>query len=342
MENIENVQDIFDLSIDTFINSDESTKDSVIYKPKAKDGKDGVYTSLIRFLPFYKNVAKSRIMKWTHWLTDVEGNGSYYDCPTTKGEKCPICSKFFELRKSDSIKDQERAKEFRRSQSFFHLVQIIDDKQNPDLNGKILVFKYAKTIDEKYQAELKPEYGQPVVPSDLLNGKPFLLKITQKGNWNNYDLCTFLSSEPIKIDGKPIQRTKEDMARVAEYLKANSPDIEKYDFAPWTDADRDKINSIINGESSFSMSRRLEQGIESELSNEALDLTDSTLSSFVEEDIKQVKKQSVTQTKSSEVKNNKPNIKITNTEETVNEFDDDDESFDDFEENFDDEFFNGI
>src|SRR5699024_6061322 len=115
----------------------------------------------------------------------------YFDCPTTVGEKCPICGEFFSLRDSESAVEQERSKKFRRSTNYFHLVQIVDDKQNPDLNGEIVVFKFGYKINLKYESLLEPDYGEPIIPADLFSGKNFILKITKKGGWNNYDQCSF-------------------------------------------------------------------------------------------------------------------------------------------------------
>ena len=273
---------IFDLEQEDF--QDPETKSGpTLYKPKAKEGKDGVYNALIRFVPNVHDTKNSRIMKHSHWLTDDEGNGFYFDCPTTVGDKCPICSKFFDLRESESALDQKRAPNFRRQTSHFHLVQIIDDKINPDLNGSIQIFKYGKTIDDKYQSQLSPEFGKPVIPSDVFEGKPFQLKVTQKGQWNNYDSCQFLESSPIEIDGKPMEKgNKNDMNKIVEYLKENSPELKKFGYTPWSDQDRKKINSILNGDLDDSVGD-LESSLESNMSNSAESLDeDDTLNSFVE------------------------------------------------------------
>lgn len=245
-----NEMSIFDLEANSF-KTENKSGGSDLYKPSADKGSAGVYTSLIRFLPNIRNPKKSKITKHSHWLTDGEGNGHYFDCPTTVGEKCIACSKFFELKDSESAIEQERAKNFRRQTSHFHLVQIIDDKQNPDLNGQIMVFKMGYTLNLKYEALLEPDYGKPVIPADLFSGKNFILKITKKGGWNNYDQSHFAEQKSaIKIDGVEMNRNnKEHLQLIKTHLEENSPELERYDYKPWTDEELKKVRSIVNGNS---------------------------------------------------------------------------------------------
>jgi hypothetical protein len=50
---MDNFQDIFNLSNDDFVEKSTS-RESEFYKPSAKDGKDNVYKSLIRFIPWHR------------------------------------------------------------------------------------------------------------------------------------------------------------------------------------------------------------------------------------------------------------------------------------------------
>lgn len=244
----ENFNDLFSLTPEDFKEKDSKSTNLERYKPDAKKGKDGTYKSVIRFLPWYKDPKNKSIMsKWNCWLVDpVSGDGKYVDCPSTIGGKSIIQETYFRLKKSESVADQELAKKFSRRQTFASLVQIIDDKINPELNGKIMVFQYGIKIYNKLMSEMQPEMGKPHVPFDLFEGKPFFLNLKIVADYNNYDDCKFLDEKsPIKIDGEEIEKTNEGVQKVVEYLKANSPDLEKYGYHPWTDEITEFVNTCI-------------------------------------------------------------------------------------------------
>jgi hypothetical protein len=94
---------------------------------------------------------------------------------------------FFKLRKSESVQEQKKAEIFSRRHNFATLVQVIKDENQPELEGKILTYRFGKKLWEKIQAELKPIMGEPHNPFDLLAGKAFHLKITKVSGFNNYD-----------------------------------------------------------------------------------------------------------------------------------------------------------
>ena len=83
---MENLNDIFNLSLDDF--KEPERKQSLIFKPDSKSGKEGVYKAVVRFLPWHQDVKKSVMKKWSCWLTDPATNESkMVDCPSTVGQK---------------------------------------------------------------------------------------------------------------------------------------------------------------------------------------------------------------------------------------------------------------
>lgn len=242
--------DIFNLSSENLITPQKTGKAGEIYAPSADKGRDGIYKALIRFLPNVRNSEKSKIKKSYYWLEDpVSGESFGVDDPATVGKKSILADTFWKLKKSTSARDQELAEKFSRNDNFFSLVQILKDPNQPELEGKIMVFKFGIKINQKIEALLKPsEFGEPINPYDLFNGKLFALHIVKKQKWNNYDLCEFVGDKtPLVLEGKPIQKTKEDMARVVEWLKTNSPELEKYDYKEWTEEQNEKVlNAIRN------------------------------------------------------------------------------------------------
>lgn len=242
--------DIFSLDNEDFLKPEatQGTGDSNIYKPYPELGKDGVYKSLIRFIPNVANPKKSKIHKYYVWLKDPsDGSNFVADCPSTVGKKSILKDIFWKLKNSPSAKDQELAKSFSRKEDYYSLIQIVKDPNKPELEGKVMIFKFGKKVADLIEQQIKPEYGNPCNPYDLFEGKNFGLHVRKVGDWNNYDLCQFVGEKcPISINGTPVEKTEASQKAIVEYLKSGPQDmVEKYDYKEWTDEDRERITSII-------------------------------------------------------------------------------------------------
>ena len=132
------------------------------------------------------------------------------------------------------------------------LVQIVKDAQNPDLEGKIKVFKFGKKLKDKIEAELNPEIGEPRDPFNLLKGRRFVLHITKQGEWDNYDNSKF-DGEPYpilhapdgNIDLREAINDPDVKKKAAEYLEKGSPDLEEFGFKEWDETTTNLVNSVI-------------------------------------------------------------------------------------------------
>jgi hypothetical protein len=246
MENFND--DIFNLSPESFINPDKKKVQS-FYQPQADEGREGVYKSVVRFLPFHKNPNKSKIQKYYVWINNVQdGEAFSVDCPSTVGKKSILKDTYWKLKNSQSASEQALAENFSRAENFYSLVQIVKDPHKPELEGKIMVFKFGKKINDKIEAQLKPAIGNPCNPYDLFEGKLFALNISKKQKWNNYDLCDFVGDKcAIQLPGesRPSEKTKEGMAQVLNWLKENSPELDKYEYKDWTDEVTEKVYRAI-------------------------------------------------------------------------------------------------
>lgn len=241
---MENLNDIFNLSVDDFKN--EEKKETTLYKPDANSGRDGVYKAVVRFLPWHENPKKSIMQKWSCWLTNpLTEESKMVDCPSSVGKKSILQDMYWKLKKSDSVAEQKLADNFSRRQVFASLVQVIKDDNRPELVGKIMIWKYGVKIYNKIQAEMKPEFGKPHIPFDLFEGKPFLVHITKVAGFNNYDNCRFLDEKvPVTINGTQMAKSQEDLAKIMEFLK-NSPDLATYDYRDWDEDTTTFVNDVI-------------------------------------------------------------------------------------------------
>lgn len=234
---MENLNDLFNLNADDLVQKQASSNTDV-WRPTADKGKEGVYSAVVRFLPWHENPKKSIMKKWTCWLVDpLTDKGKYVDCPSSIGEKSVLQDMYWKLKKSDSVAEQKLSDNFSRRQSMAALVQIVKDDNNPSSVGQIVVWPFGVKIYNKIQEQMQPEFGTPHVPFDLFEGKPFHVKITKVAGFNNYDNCRFLDDAlPLTIDGNKMTKTPEDMEKIVNFLKESSPKLSGYDFRPW-DAD---------------------------------------------------------------------------------------------------------
>lgn len=243
---MENFQDIFNLSNEDFVEKSTS-KESELYKPNAKDGKDNVYSSLIRFIPWYKDPRNSKIKKFSYWLEDpITGDGFSVDCPSTINQKSVLQDTFWKLKKSPSVAEQKLSDKFKRRENYYALIQIIKDDHRPEMVGKIKVLKFGQKLNAIIQSELQPEYGKPYNPFDPMKGRPMALKVTISGGFNNYDQSKFVGEEfPCLLNGKKIDSDKATMQSFFEFLKTNSPELSNYGYKEWDEELRSKVKSVI-------------------------------------------------------------------------------------------------
>jgi len=240
--------DIFNLDNEAFVKQEvKKDEDEFLYKPYPELGKDGVYKSLVRFLPNITNPKKSKIHQYYVWLKDpVDGANHKAICPSTVGKKSILKDIFWKLKNSASAKDQELAKAFSRKEDFYSLIQVVKDSNRPDLEGKIMIFKFGRKVNDMIEQQIKPEFGNPSNPYDLFEGKNFGLHVRKVGEWNNYDLCQFVGDKmPLMIEGNPVERTEEGRDNVTSYLKTGPLDLDKFDYNDWSAEEHDKIMRII-------------------------------------------------------------------------------------------------
>ena len=242
--------DIFNLDAEAFVTKTAQQgggKDLEFYKPYPEDGKDGVYKSLIRFVPNPVDPSKSKVHKYYVYLNDpVSGDGFSVDCPSTVGKKSILKDLFWKLKNSHSAADQELSKKFARKEDFYSLIQIVQDKNKPELEGKIMIFKFGKKLNDMIEAQLQPEYGDACNPFDLFEGREFAVSVRKVGEWNNYDLCSFVGEKTsIRVNGTPMKKTKEDMDTVLGYLNEGPKNLTSFDYKDWDDDVTEKVITVI-------------------------------------------------------------------------------------------------
>ena len=236
---------VFNVSIEDLTKDDKPQGNANLYSPSYDKARDGVYKSKIRFLPNIQDPRQTMMRKYVYYLQDLNTEkGFYVDSPSTIGEKCPIQDAFFKLRNSNSAADKELSDKLKRKEFWYSAVQIIQDKQFPELEGKIMIFRYGFKIKQKIDEQLKPvvEDDEPNNPFDLFEGRVFNLVVCKKDGFANYDSSKFASSgSAIVIDGNEMSDDDDDRETIVEYLKENTPDFNEFKFKPWDDELKKKV-----------------------------------------------------------------------------------------------------
>lgn len=255
-EELYNFGGIFDITQDDFKEEEQEVKfNEEFYLPTVKDEKckNGEYVARIRFLPnvFSGKERKDRIVVPNYYAVDPAKpeNRKYYHA-ITRGKGNDIASNAFFMyyfKESKTyvpdapIEVREACKQFRRNVHYYSLVQIITDKQHPELEGKILIFRYGKQVNQILDQLIKgdPAIGRKsVIPFDPFNGKDFILKISKGTNDEKQDVNSFLHSSfddgiiPISLDGGKtrVQNTPEDKKKIYDWLVANSPKLDQVEM----------------------------------------------------------------------------------------------------------------
>ena len=240
-----------------------------------KKGKDGKYTMKVRFLPNIRKDGTSGqfiVEKHVHYIKipNMSEYDGYFDCQNTKGvwDKCKLCDLWNKLNKSNDVTEQAKKEYIKRSPKYYSYVYVIEDENNPENVGKIMILPYGFKILAKIEAEYKGENvkEEKCYIFNLATGKDFKLTCEIVGGFNNYDSSMFLDNSPLKIrdeDGKfkaiPTYENSEGKkvfgfedeekhakvnAKIANFLMNHEASIEDYVIREWNDEQKNKVANI--------------------------------------------------------------------------------------------------
>ena len=276
----EQFDDLFDGGLDSkldFLNDKKSVSADGIYRidmSKVQDKKKG-YKSVLRFLPNFtkdEKVGQSAIEKITHYVNikDMKELSGYYDSPKNFGDKCPLTDLYYNMINSKNAILVNKAKSLNYSKKYYSYVLVVEDEQQPELVGKIMILQYGKTIKDKILSEKNGEISDPCNVFDLASGKNFVLLVkeidTGDDTYPDYKNSMFkpeITSVPVYNEEKKafknapviteevngIERRKIDpklQGIVKTFLLNREHDLEEFEPKRLTEEEQAKITEISN------------------------------------------------------------------------------------------------
>jgi hypothetical protein len=182
--------DLFSGNLDSkmdFLNDKSSKNNDGIYRidlTKVKDKKKG-YRSVVRFLPNLTKegkVGQSAIEKITHYvdIKAVRELSGWFDSGKNFNEPCELTTLYYTMQNSKNAILMEKSKCLKYSKKYYSYILVLEDEQQPELVGKIMIFQYGKTIRDKILAEKNGEIsGESVNVFSLDSGKDFVLSVKE-------------------------------------------------------------------------------------------------------------------------------------------------------------------
>jgi len=133
-----------------------------------------------------------------------QGPGGWYieNSLTTIGQKDPLGEYNRELWNSGSDADKDTVRKQKRKLSYYANIYVVQDKANPQNEGKVFLYKFGKKIFDKIMESMQPEFEDetPINPFDFWQGANFKLKIVKKDGYWNYDKSEFDRVSPLLDD----------------------------------------------------------------------------------------------------------------------------------------------
>lgn len=234
--------------------------DPNIYDPDP-NAHNGSYKSVFRFLPYVFDKKISKYTKYSaKFWNPLTKESVIVDCPSNV-EKPSIVwtieSVLRSLKKEEPELVEEIGKNFSRWYTHHSAVYIKKDPQRPDLEGKILIFKFRNQIDQIIDQQMHPEEIEgldsvkKVNPYHLLEGKDFLCVVGKKTKeYRDWSKCKFMDEVTpfvFKVGDKQVQvKNDEKLVKlVNEFLTKNTPKMDEYMHQEWTEEIYNKVAEAV-------------------------------------------------------------------------------------------------
>ena len=190
---------------------------------KAELDKSGSGYAVIRFLPSLDDDKTAFVRVFNHGF---QGPGGWYieNSLTTIGQKDPLSEYNSVLWNSGIEANKEIARKQKRRLTYFSNIYVVEDKANPQNEGKVFLFRFGKKIFDKISSMSNPEFEDEteVDVFNLWDGANFKLKIRKVDGFSNYDKSEFMTSAPLSEDESEMERVFGEQHDLEEFIDQKS------------------------------------------------------------------------------------------------------------------------
>lgn len=232
-----------------------------IYKPRPAESKstDGIYRATIRLVYSPHDIAHSILERQSYGLTDSRGFFQVVSKLTNNDTSCPVFSAWKQCRysKNPVLQAQAATKDkggnglFDKRFERYVTIQVMDDQNHPELNGKYMFWKLPKSVYETMITKMNPSEDSkkasiPVM--DALFGRAVYLEVkpgpddpsaperkTRETSYNTTEVSDDIMS-CTNPDGSPLLDADEQ-AVLDKYVAAMEP--------VWKSRDPEKRNELL-------------------------------------------------------------------------------------------------
>jgi hypothetical protein len=160
-----------------------------------------------------------------------QGGGGWYieNCPTTVGGKCPACEHNNKLWNSGIEANKDIVRKQKRRLTYVSNILVVQDKNRPENEGKVFLWKYGKKIFDKIQEKLTPQFEdeKAVNPFDFWKGANLKIKIRNVEGYRNYDKSEFEEAAPVYDTDKEIEALWKNAHSLKQFVAAG--EFKSYD-----------------------------------------------------------------------------------------------------------------
>jgi len=186
------------------MNNTSGGGDDRLWKPEMD--KTGNGYAVIRFLP----APEGEELPWAKMYSHAfQGPGGWYieNSLTTIGQKDPLGEYNRELWNSGLDSDKDTVRKQKRKLSYYANIYVVQDKANPQNEGKVFLYKFGKKIFDKIMEAMQPEFEDetPINPFDFWQGANFKLKLKKVAGYWNYDSSEFDRPGPLLDDDDALE-----------------------------------------------------------------------------------------------------------------------------------------
>ena len=202
------------------MNNTSGGGDDRLWKPEMD--KTGNGYAVIRFLP----APDGEELPWAKMYSHAfQGPGGWYieNSLTTNGGKDPVSEYNRELWNSGLDSDKDTVRKQKRKLSYYANIYVVQDKANPQNEGKVFLYKFGKKIFDKIMEAMQPEYEDETAinPFDFWVGANFKLKLKKVAGYWNYDSSEFAASAPLLDDDDAMEALWKKQYSLAELVAAD-------------------------------------------------------------------------------------------------------------------------